>query len=384
MPYQERKKSGGFEEGIRLALERILVSPKFLFRTEVQPHNIAPGAVYHISNVELASRLSFFLWSSIPDDELLGLAERGKLKDRDVLAAQVKRMLADTRSDALVENFVGQWLYLRNMDLVLPDTKAFPDFNENLRQAMIKETDLFFQSMIHEDRSVLELINANYTFINEQLAHHYGISGVYGSAFRRVNLQDDDQRRGLLGQGSILTVTSYPNRTSPTIRGQWLLENILGSPTPPPPPNVPSLKEDKDSAQLSMRQRMEEHRKNPVCSTCHSRMDPLGFALENFDGLGGWRTTIGNSAVDASGKLPDGTKFDGSAGLRQIILSKQDQFIETFTEKLMTYALGRGVEASDMPAVRKIVHDSAGSSYCWSSLIDGIVDSMPFEMRRAH
>jgi mono/diheme cytochrome c family protein len=381
-PYQEGRKEGGFETGIRLAVERILVSPNFLFRIEVDPKNVAPGTAYRVSDVELASRLSFFLWSSVPDDELLGLAERGKLKDPDVLAAQVKRMLADPRSDALVTNFVGQWLYLRNMDEVLPDPVAFPDFDENLRQSMITETQLFFQSMIHEDRSVVDLLRADYTFLNERLARHYGIPGIYGNEFRRVKLQDDE-RIGLLGQGSILTVTSYPNRTSPTIRGKWVLENILGDPTPPPPPNVPSLKEDKSSSALTMRQRMEEHRANPVCASCHSRMDPLGFALENLDGVGGWRTTMGNNPIDASGKLPDGTEFMGPAGLRQIVLGKQDQFVDTLTEKLMTYALGRGVEASDMPAVRKVVHESATSDYRWSSLITGIVDSMPFEMRRA-
>jgi len=381
-PYREGKSEGGFESGIRLALERILVSPNFLYRIEVDPKSVPSGTPYRVNDVELASRLSFFLWSSIPDDELLGLAERGKLKDPDVLSGQVKRMLADPRSNSLVTNFVGQWLYLRNMDKALPDPVAFPDFDENLRQSMIKETELFFESMIHEDRSVLDLFRANYTFLNERLARHYGIPGIYGSEFRRVKL-DDDQRMGLLGQGSILTVTSYPNRTSPTIRGKWLLENVLGSPTPPPPPNVPSLKEDKSSAQLTMRQRMEQHRSNPVCSTCHSRMDPLGFALENMDGLGQWRNTMGNSPIDASGKLPDGTKFSGPAGLRQIILSKQDQFVDTLTEKLMTYALGRGVEAYDMPAIRKVVHGSATEDYCWSSLITGIVDSMPFQMRRA-
>ncbi len=381
-PYEQGRKGGGFEVGVRLALERILVSPNFLFRIEVDPKNVRSGTAYRVSDVELASRLSFFLWSSVPDDELLGLAEHGKLKEPVVLAAQVKRMLADPRSEALVKNFVGQWLYLRNMDEVLPDPIAFPDFDENLRQSMIQETNLFFQSQIHEDRSILDLFRANYTFLNERLARHYGIPGIYGSEFRRVELKDD-QRIGLLGQASILTVTSYPNRTSPTIRGKWLLENILGDPTPPPPPNVPSLKEDKVSSELTMRQRMEEHRANPVCASCHSRMDPLGFAMENLDGLGGWRTTIGNNPIDASGKLPDGTEFTGPTGLRQINQGKQNQNVETLAEKLTTYALGRGVEAYDMPAVRKVVQESAAGDYSWSSLITGIVDSMPFQMRRA-
>jgi hypothetical protein len=268
------------------------------------------------------------------------------------------------------------------MDKVLPDPVAFPDFDENLRSALIEETQLFFQSMLQEDRSILDLLRADYTFLNERLAKHYGIPNIYGNEFRRVKVTDE-QRMGLLGQASILTVTSYANRTSPTIRGKWLLENILGSPPPPPPPNVPSLKDDKDGKVLTMRQRMEQHRANPVCATCHSRMDPLGFALENFDGLGRWRTAIGKTPIDSSGVLPDGTKFDGPAGLRKILLSKQDQFVYTATERLLTYALGRGVEPYDAPAVRKIVRDAAPSDYCWSSLISGIVNSMPFQMRRA-
>jgi hypothetical protein len=376
-PYKSARDEGSFELGVRTALQRILVSPNFLFRTEVDPPGIAAGSAYRISDLELASRLSFFLWSSIPDEELLTIAERGKLKDPAILAQQVKRMLADSRANTLVSNFVSQWLYLRNIDTVLPDPAAFPDFDENLRTALAKETELFFQSMLHEDRSILDLLRADYTFLNERLARHYGITGVTGSAFRRVALTNEE-RKGLLGLGSVLTVTSYPNRTSPTLRGKWLLENLLGSPPPPPPPNVPSLKEDQDVNKLTMRERMQQHQANPVCSSCHSRMDPLGFALENFDGLGRWRP-----GVDSSGVLPDGTKVDGPVGLRKILLSKSDQFVMTATERLLTYGLGRGVEPYDMPAVRKIVRDSASADYRWSQLIMGVVNSTPFQMRRA-
>ena len=377
IPYKSAKENGGFEEGIRRALQRILVSPDFLFRVEVDPAKADSASAYRVSDVELASRLSFFLWSSIPDDELLNLAERGKLKEPEVLEQQIKRMLADSRANTLVSNFVGQWLYLKNIEAVLPDPVAFPDFDENLRVALAKETELFFESMLREDRSLLDLLRADYTFLNERLARHYGISGIHGSQFQRVTLTNEE-RKGLLGQGSVLTVTSYPNRTSPTLRGKWLLENLLGSPPPPPPPNVPSLKEDKDVSLLTMRQRMERHQASPVCSSCHSRMDPLGFALENFDGLGRWR-----AGIDSSGVLPDGTKIDGPVGLRNVLLSKKDQFVTTATERLLTYALGRGVEAFDMPAIRKIVRDAEPGDYRWSSLITGIAKSVPFQMRRA-
>jgi mono/diheme cytochrome c family protein len=376
-PYRSGRERGGFENGIRLALQRILVSPDFLFRVEVDPPGVRSGAAYRVSDVELASRLSFFLWSSSPDDELLGVAERGKLHDRAVLDHQVARMLSDPRANTLVSNFVGQWLYLRNMEAVLPDPSAFPDFDENLRTALGKETELFFESMIRDDRSLLDLLNADYTFLNERLARHYGISGVHGTEFRRVTLTNEE-RKGLLGKGSVLTVTSYPNRTSPTLRGKFILENLLGSPPPPPPPNVPSLKEGKDASQLTMRQRMEQHRANPVCASCHARMDPLGFALENFDGLGRWRP-----GVDASGMLPDGTRIEGPIGLRKVLLDRKDQFVTTATERLLTYALGRGVEPFDMPAVRTIARNSAASDYRWSALITGIVSSVPFQMRRA-
>ena len=377
IPYKSAREDRSFEDGIRLALQRILVSPDFLFRVEVDPARAPSGSAYRVSDVELASRLSFFLWSSSPDDELLSLAERGKLKEPAVLEQQVKRMRADSRANTLVSNFVGQWLHLRNIEAVLPDPAAFPDFDENLRVALARESDLFFESMLGEDRSLLDLLRADYTFLNERLARHYGVAGIHGNEFRRVTLTNEE-RKGLLGKGSVLTVTSYPNRTSPTLRGKWLLENLLGSPPPPPPPDVPSLREEKDVSLLTMRQRMEQHQANPVCAGCHSRMDPLGFALENFDGLGRWRT-----GIDASGILPDGTKIDGPVGLRNILLNRKDQFVTTATERLLTYALGRGVEPFDMPAIRKIVRDAAVGDYRWSSLILGIVRSVPFQMRRA-
>jgi hypothetical protein len=352
---------------------------------ERDPANTAPNAAYRISDLELASRLSFFLWSASPDDELLDLAERGKLKEPGVLEQQVRRMLRDARSQALVNNFAGQWLYLRNIQSVMPDLETFPNFDENLRAAFQKETELFFESIVREDRSVLDLLNADYTFLNERLARHYGIPNVYGSHFRKVTLTDE-ARRGLLGQGSILTVTSYVTRTSPTIRGKWVLENILGAPPPPPPANVPALQDRREDGKiLSVRQQMEQHRANPVCSTCHSRMDPLGFALENFDAIGKWRTTSGadDTPIDASGQLPDGTKIDGPAELRKVLAGKETQFVTTVTEKLLTYALGRGVEYYDQPSARRIVREAAASDYRWSSLMLGIINSTPFQRRRS-
>jgi hypothetical protein len=383
-PYKAVSSKLGFETGIRMAIERILVSPEFLFRIEHDPANVPPNSVYHISDLELASRLSFFLWSSIPDDELLDLAAEGKLKDPAILEQQVRRMLGDPRSKALVQNFAGQWLYLRNVRSASPDLGEYPDFDENLRAALQEETELFLESMLGEDRSVLDLLRADYTFLNERLARHYGIPNVYGTQFRRVTLSDEN-RRGLLGQGSILMVTSYAARTSPTIRGKWLLTNILGTPPPPPPPNVPSLKDRGDDGKiLSVRQQMEKHRASPVCASCHSRMDPLGFALDNFDAIGKWRTTsgAGNTPIDSSGSLPDGTKFQGPAGLRKILLSQPEQFVNTVTEKLLTYALGRGVEYYDAPAIRAIMREAAPGDYRWSSLILGIVKSTPFQMSR--
>jgi len=379
---------GGFEAGIGMALRGILISTGFLFRAEgdpVPPAAATPGAAHAVSDFELASRLSFFLWSSIPDDELLGVAERGRLKDPAALEQQVRRMLADPRARTLVDNFAGQWLYLRNMATAAPDPDEFPEFDENLRQAFQQETELFFEDMLREDRSVLELLDADYTFLNERLARHYGIPNVYGNDFRRVTLTGA-QRGGLLGQGSVLTVTSYATRTSPTLRGKWLLENILGAPPPPPPPDVPSLKDrGEDGRILSVREQLEQHRANAVCSSCHARMDPLGFALENYDGIGRWRTASGaaGTPIDSSGVLPDGTKFQGPAELKKILLGRRQQFVTTFTERLLTYALGRGVEYYDQPAVRKIVREAAPGNYRWSSIISGIVQSTPFQMRRS-
>ncbi len=372
-----------FESGIAMSLRRLLVAPQFLFRQESDPVGIAPGAPYRISDLELASRLSFFLWSAGPDEALLKLAEQGKLKDPKVLEQQVRRMLTDARSEALISNFAGQWLYLRNMEKIVPDPEVFPEFDENMRAAFRTETRMFFESMLREDRSVLDLMRADYTFLNERLARHYGVSGVYGSHFRRVKLTDPN-RMGLVGQGSILTVTSYPNRTSPTFRGKWVLENILGAPPPSPPDAVPSLKvEDEGGQALSVRDSMEQHRKNPACYGCHSRMDPLGFALENFDAIGRFRTTSGSGKIDTSGVLPDGAKFSGPVELRALLVSRGDEVVSATTRKLMTYALGRGIEYNDMPAVRSIVRAAAPGDYRWSSIIMGIVKSVPFQMRRS-
>jgi hypothetical protein len=381
--YRRGAASGGFESGVKLALQRILVSPGFLFRMELDPPNATPGSVHRISDIELASRLSFFLWSSIPDDELLGLAESGRLSDPSVLGQQVHRMLADPRSKALVMNFTGQWLFLRNIAKILPDPAAFPSFDENLRLALAQETELLVESTLREDRSVADLLDTNYTFVNQRLAEHYGMKGIYGSEFRRVAVEDPN-RQGLLGQASIMTVTSYPNRTAPTIRGKWVLEQLLGTPPPPPPANVPSLKDDADAKAMTMRQRMELHRANPSCAVCHRLMDPIGFALENYDGLGRWRDSAvpGGEPIDSSGVLPDGTAFDGPSGLRKVLLSKRGMFVDTFTERLLTYALGRGVEEYDRPVIRRIVHTAAADDYRWSSIILGIVNSAPFQMRR--
>ncbi|MBI4460826.1 MAG: DUF1592 domain-containing protein [Acidobacteria bacterium] len=384
-PYQTSRKTSSFEGALAVALQRILVSPEFLFRIERDPEETAPGAAYRLSDLELASRLSFFLWSSLPDERLLEIAERGELKEPAVLEEQVVRMLTDPRSKALVENFAGQWLYIRNVRSASPDLGEYPDFDENLREAFRQETERFFESQLREDRSVLELLTADYTFLNERLARHYGIPNIYGSHFRRVTMKDEN-RRGLLGQGSVLMVTSYANRTSPTLRGKWLLESILGAPPPPPPPNVPSLKDRSDKGELlSVRQQMEQHRSNPACASCHARMDPLGFALDNFDAIGRWRTVSGatNTPIDSSGVLPDGTKFQGPAELRKVLLSKPEQFVTAATEKLLTYALGRGLEYYDLPAVRKIVREASPNGYRWSALIRGIITSTPFQMRRS-
>jgi Protein of unknown function (DUF1592)/Protein of unknown function (DUF1588)/Protein of unknown function (DUF1585)/Protein of unknown function (DUF1587)/Protein of unknown function (DUF1595)/Planctomycete cytochrome C len=380
--YQLGKNSGGnFDMGVEAAIQRILASPEFIFRFEPDPANAAPDKPYRISDLELASRLSFFLWSSIPDDQLLNIASQGKLRDPAVLEQQVRRMLADKRSDALVTNFADQWLYLRNLKNIQPDFQTFPDFDDNLRQAMKRETELFFGSIISEDRSVLDLLNADYTFVNERLARHYGIPNVYGTDFRRVTLTDP-ARFGLLGQGSILTVTSMPNRTSPVLRGKWILTNLLGNPPNPPPPGVPPLKDNEAGAtKLSLRERMEAHRANPACAGCHKVMDPLGFSLENFDAVGQWRINDDGSQIDPSGTLFNGAKVDGPVALRNMLTANRDVFAEVLTEKLMTYALGRGVEYSDMPTVREILRDASRNHYRFASIVLGVVKSTPFEMK---
>jgi len=380
-----RTSGGSFDAGIQRALQRLLISPAFLVRVEHEPPKIAPDTNFRISDLELASRLSFFLWSSAPDQALLDAAERGQLRDPAVLEQQVRRMLADERSAALVNNFAGQWLYLRNVPASHPDTQLFPDFDDNLRQAMRRETELLFEHVIRSDRGALELISARYTFVNERLARHYGIPNIYGSDFRRVELSANDPRGGLLGQASILTVTAYPNRTSPVLRGKWILENILNAPPPPPPPNVPDLQEKNAAGKvLSMRERMVQHRSNPVCASCHSRMDPLGLALEPFDAVGRWRdVSESHERIDASGVLPDGTPFNGPTELRAALLKDPRRFVSTLTEKMLIYALGRGLSYEDAPAVRAIVRESAAHEYRLSDIVSGIVRSTPFQMRRS-
>jgi hypothetical protein len=383
--YQAARAEGGdFEAGVRAAISRILVGPEFLFRAERDPAGTRAGAAYRLTDLELASRLSFFIWSSLPDDELLEDAEKGRLRDSEVLARQVRRMLADPRASALVTNFASQWLYLRNLSAARPDPELFTEFDESLRDAFRRETELFVESTLREDRSVLALLDADYTFLNERLARHYGIPDVYGSHFRRVTLGPDfDARRGLLGQGSLLTVTSYANRTSVVLRGKWVLENILSAPPPPAPPAVPALEKTGAIGSLPLRQLMEQHRANPVCRACHAPMDPLGFALENFDAVGKWRTVDAGTPVDASAVLPDGTAFEGPSGLRTVLLQRPEQFAGTVAERLLTYAIGRGLEYYDMPAMRQILREAAKDEYRWSALILAVTKSTPFQMRRA-
>jgi mono/diheme cytochrome c family protein len=374
-----RTRAPSFERGIQLALEAMLVSPNFLFRIERDPPGNA--TVYRVSDIELASRLSFFLWSSIPDGELLNLAEQNQLHEPAILDKQIRRMIADPRSSGLTENFAGQWLYLRNLDLVKPDPDIFPAFDEGLRQSLKTETEMFFRAMFVENRSVLDFLGANFTFLNERLARHYGIAGVLGPEFRRVTLKDP-YRGGLLGQASILTVTSYPNRTSIVQRGKWILENLLGSPPPPPPPDIPDLKPQGRSGAASLRAAMEEHRSSPTCAACHARMDPLGFALENYDATGAWRMRDNGVDIDPKGKLPDGTALDGPAGVRKALMARREEFIETFVEKLLTYAIGRGLEPSDRPAVRAIAREVAKDNNRMMTVVTAIVKSAPFQMRR--
>ena len=384
--YDDGRAGGDFEDGIELALRRLLVSPEFLYRIEADPDGVAAGGSYEVPDVDLASRLSFFLWSSIPDDELLDVAVAGRLSEPDELERQVRRMLADPRAGALTSNFAGQWLQLRNLATsVRPGDPYSLAFDEWLRQSMQRETELFFDSVIRENRGVVELLTADYTFLNERLALHYGIPGIEGSHFRRVTLPDESPRRGLLGHGSILTITSHAIRTSPVLRGKWILNNVLGTPPPDPPPNVPALVDRKTQAKVStMRERMAQHRANPTCAACHAVIDPAGFALESFDAIGRWRVVDESfNRIDAAGTLPDGTPFDGVAELREALVRRPDRFVTTVTEKLLTYALGRGLTHTDMSAVRRIVRDGATDTYRFQSIILGIVTSDPFLMRRS-
>jgi hypothetical protein len=376
--YDNGRKSGGFDGGIEQALARILVAPRFAFRFETEPANVAVGTAFRISDLELASRLSFFLWSSIPDDELLATAAQGKLHEPAVLERETLRMLRDPKSESLATNFGGQWLYLRELKSARPEARAF---NDNLRQAFRRETELLLESIVREDRSVIDLLDADYTYVDETLARHYGIPGVHGSRFRRVPVIDE-ARRGLLGQGSFLLVTSVANRTSPVARGKWILENLLGTPPPLPPPNVPPLPESEGAQQVTtLRQRMEAHRQNPVCGACHRIMDPIGFSLENFDLIGRWRTTEEGAKIDATGQLVDGTQLNGPASLRRALLARSDVFVRTMTEKLLIFATGRPLKYWDMPSVRAIARETGRNNNRFSSLILGIVRSPAFQMR---
>jgi hypothetical protein len=381
MRFYESGREENFEAGIELALRAMLASPKFLMRIERDPAGVAAGGNYRIPDIDLASRLSFFLWSSIPDAQLLDVAERGRLRDATVMATQVRRMLADPRAEALTKNFAGQWLQIRNIRSSGPDKNDFPDFDDNLRQAFEEELNLFFGSIVREDRSVLDLLSADYTFANERLAVHYGIPYVYGSHFRRVTGLPD-HRRGLLGKGGVLLVTSHADRTSPVVRGKWILDNLLGSPPQPPPPDVPALPEPTASAPLTMRARLEQHRAAPQCAGCHKVMDPLGLSMENFNAVGAWRTEDAGSPIDATSRYFDGTALDGVATVRAVLLKRPEVFAGTLTEKLLTYSLGRALEPSDMPAVRTIVRHAARNGYKFSAVIEGVVRSVPFTMRR--
>jgi Protein of unknown function (DUF1592)/Protein of unknown function (DUF1588)/Protein of unknown function (DUF1585)/Protein of unknown function (DUF1595) len=382
--YRRGRAEGDFDTGITTALSAVLTNPSFLFRVESDPKIAPANGVYRISDLELASRLSFFLWSSIPDDELLDVAARGALSQPGELAKQTRRMLADRRSFNLATNFAGQWLRLRNIDAVIPSSNLFRDFDDNVRQALRQETELFFDSVLREDRSVRTLIKADYTFLNERLAKHYGIPDVYGSQFRRVTLAPESKRGGLLRQGSVLSVTSYATRTSPVLRGVLVLRNILGAPPPAPPPDVPALDESAIAANLPMRQRLDAHRSNAVCASCHRTIDPVGFSLENFNAVGQWRDLeVEDQPVDATGAIPGDKEFRGIDGLENALLRRPELFVATLTENLLTFALGRGIEHYDAPSVRKIVREAGNEDYRFSSLILGIVKSVPFQMRRA-
>jgi hypothetical protein len=381
--YEQGRSNGSFNTGVQFGLRRILASPSFVFRPEAEPASIAPGTAYRVTDLELASRLSFFLWSTIPDEELMRVARESRLNQPATLRNEMRRMLADPRSSALVNNFAGQWLHLRNLRSITPNSDLFPDFDDNLRQAFRREAELFFESMLRENRSVLDLMTADYTFVNERLARHYGIDGVFGSGFKRVQLKDP-ARHGLLGKGAVLLATSHPTTTSPVLRGKWVLENIVGTPPPAPPADLDTaLKTDPPgSAPRTMRAQMERHRTNPVCASCHQTMDPIGFALENFDVVGKWRTEDrAGLTLDTADVLTDGTSVNGVTSLRQALVRRPDVFVQTLTEKLLIYALGRGLTAEDMPVVRKIVRDAAQQQYRFTALLDGIVASAPFQMR---
>jgi mono/diheme cytochrome c family protein len=382
--YEDGQNERDFDLGIQTALERLLVSPQFLYRIERDPAGAAPGTTYRIGDLELASRLSFFLWSSIPDDELLNVAGAGKLKEPPVLEQQVKRMLADARSESMVTNFAAQWLYLHDVEVKAPDLFLFRDFDEGLRKSFERETELFLDSILRENRSVRELLTANYTFVNERLAKHYGIPNVRGSQFRRVTWPEGSPRAGLLGQGSILTLTSYSTRTSPVLRGKYVLENLLAAPPPPPPPNVPSLKTEASGSgeELSLREAMVQHRANPACASCHARMDPIGFAMENFDAVGKWRDQDAGKPIDVSNSLPEGTVVNGVQGVRDLILRDPERFVGAVAQKLLMYGIGRNVQYFDIPAVRKMVREAAAGDYTFSAIVLGVVQSDPFQMRR--
>jgi len=379
--YRDGRKKGSFDSGIQLALRRLLASPTFIFRVEEDPAGLASGMPYRVSDVELASRLSFFLWSSMPDDTLLDLAVAGRLRQPAVLEAQVRRMLADPKADALVQNFAGQWLHIRNLQNIAPNTDEFPDFDNDLRDAFRRETELFFASIVKEDRDVLDLMTADYTFVNERLAKHYGLTGIYGPRFRRVTLSGD-ARRGLLGKGSILLATSHADRTAPTLRGKWILENLLGTPPPAPPANVPPFEQTATAKPRTIRERLESHRANPSCASCHRTMDGLGFTLENFNAVGAWRVREAGGDVNAEGTMTNGERAVGVGGLRTALLEHSDVFVQTLAEKLMTYGLGRGLQEYDMPVVRRVVRDAGTQDRKFSALIMGIVQSTPFQMRR--
>ncbi|MCA9129871.1 MAG: DUF1592 domain-containing protein [Planctomycetales bacterium] len=374
---------GGFDAGIEKALSAILVNPNFLFRIERHPEGVTSDEAYQISPVELASRLSFFLWSSIPDEDLLATAINGSLAEPSVLESQVRRMLADKRAGSLIDNFADQWLYLRNLDSAIPDMRLFPDFDDNLRQSLRRETELFIESIVREDRSILDLLRADYTFLNERLAKHYGIPNIYGSHFRRVALTPSSHRGGLLRQGSILMVTSYATRTSPVLRGHWVLKNLLGSPPPPPPPNVPALEDNTVSADLSLRDRLEQHRAHEACASCHNLLDPIGFALENYDAVGRYRELENGSPIDATGTLLDGSEINGVLSLEQMLLNQPELFAQTLAERLMTFSLGRGMDHNDAPAIRRVVQQAQQQDYRFSEIILGIVKSVPFQMRKS-